>query len=217
MYSKLRSSKLFVLAISILFIIGAYVLWWENTVVAVLFLMAATFLMVSIICNCCAYSMSDRVMSARVGYTQGGRIITFGPKEDKQVQRPRKVKPVDTSILPHDIPIQVLEGPSERHVETLSRVGVFAISDLIYFGPESIVDVCDVTLQTAVHWVTDAKAIFEIAGLKTLEDLAAADPAELLEAIQIGMEISPSSLPEKYSISIDKTTYWVKKAGELLP
>ena len=217
MYSKLRSSKLFVLAISILFIIGAYVLWWENTVVAVLFLMGATFLIVSIFCNCCAYSMSDRIMSARVGYTSGGRIISFGQQEGKQMQRPRAVKPVDTSLLPHDIPIQVLEGPSERHVETLSRVGVFAISDLIYFGPESIVDVCDVTMQTAVHWITDAKAIFEIAGLKTLEELAAADPAELLEAIRIGQEINPSSLPEKYSVSIDKTTYWVKRAGELLP
>jgi hypothetical protein len=217
MYSKLRSSKLFILAISILFIVGAYVLWWENTVVAVLFLMGATFLIVGIICNCCAFSMSERMMNARGQYVQGGRVISFGRREEKPKPRQQVIKPMDTSLLPHDIPIGVLKGPSKRHIETLSRVGVFAISDLIYFGPESIVDVCDVTLSTAKHWETDARAIFEIAGVKTLEELAEADPTELLEAIRIGLEIEPHSLPKRYSITIEKTSYWIQRAKELLP
>ena len=216
MYAKAQSSKLGLLLGSFILIIGAYYFWWTNTVVAVLLLMGATFLIVSVICNCCAFNMSERIVNARLSYTPRGRSQGLGTRDRRTLDKILEVEPMDTSILPHDIPIHVLIGLSTTDVETLSRVGVFAISDLIYFGAESIVDVCDVKLSTAKFWVTDAKVIYEVAGLKTLEELASTDPEELFDTIRKNMDVELESIPPRYSISIEKTSQWIKRAQDLL-
>ncbi len=216
MFSRGRSSNLMIFIVSIMLGIGALLLWWTNTVIAVLLLMAATILVLGILCNCCTVDMSDRVTRARAGYPRSRG--SYARKFDEEMERERRRIPgrMDPSLLPHEIPIEVLEGPTPTHIETLMRVGVSTISDLIYFGAESIIDVCDVDIKTAEHWITDSRGIYEVAGLKTLEELAAADPDTLVETILLGMEMENIPIPEQYTISDEKTTYWISIARDLL-
>jgi hypothetical protein len=215
MYGQERSSNVVVFSISILLIIGTYLLWWTNTVIAVLLLIGATFLILSTMCNVCTQGLGNRMATAGMG-VQRRRSLSRAFEEEMERQRRSIPGHMDPSLLPKEIPLEVLEGPNSRQVDTLMRVGVAAISDLIYFGAESIVDVCDVDLKEAQKWVADARGIYEIAGLKTLDELASANPSVLAEQLLDAAETGVFDIPERYVISIEKTSYWIDAAVNML-
>ncbi len=215
MFEQERSSNLVVCSISIILIIGTYLLWWINTVFAVLLLIGATFLILGTMCNVCTQGIGGRMAGTGVGVQRRRSLSRVF--EDEMVRQRRSIpSQMDPSLLPKEIPLDVLDGPTSRQIDTLMRVGVATISDLIYFGAESIVDVCDVELKIAQNWVADAKGIFEIAGIKTLDELAGTDPGVLAEQLLDAAETGIFEIPERYVISIEKTSHWIDTAVNML-
>ena len=128
-----------------------------------------------------------------------------------------------------DLPIETIEGIGKTYGEELRAAGIKTVEDLLAADPENIGNICDVGVQVAEKWITmgrftwldtvseeDAEAIVAASDIQTLEDLAQADAAELLEKIKAAIATGHVRIPANYSFTLDMVQNWIDEAKELI-
>lgn len=139
-----------------------------------------------------------------------------------EVHTPEVVKPV---VSLNELPIETIEGIGEKYGAMLRSKGIDSVDDLINADPVKIAEITDVGLSVAKRWIAmsrfawldgiseeDAEAIVFGTGIKTVKELARADPAELLRKIKTAVKSGDVRIPAGYEFTIEKAEQWVESA-----
>ena len=213
--------------ISLMLIVTSVLLWWDYTLVSVILLVIAIFVIVT---SCCAEIELDITekhdeFSKYKKYTQIIKSQKLNEDEideifkmqfDEAVRRLEGIAPSGKGpreIL-IDLPFEILEGISIRMSGRVSKIGVEFLKDILNVEENQLANICEVDLNTVQSWICDAKSIIIGAGIKHVAQLATCDPFSMKEDIETAFEIGEIVPPSEYKITIEKIKYWISAARD---
>jgi predicted flap endonuclease-1-like 5' DNA nuclease len=224
-----KTRSIFVIA-AITLALASIVVWWINTVAAMLFLFAAMFVAVYTFCSVPLNQPPARVRQRRLDGMSIERIDLLEKRmresleeivmmEEEEESEASYAIPVDeveevSTGLEHDIPVEIIDGIGKAYSTRLQEIGILNLEDLALSSPERIQEACDVTPQEAAGWVADAIAIFMGAGMTSVLELAMSDADEIIKRIQLALENEKIRAPEGHDFTIWKARHWITAANE---
>ncbi|MEM2143358.1 MAG: DUF4332 domain-containing protein [Candidatus Thorarchaeota archaeon] len=128
-----------------------------------------------------------------------------------------------------EIPIETLETLTRDNIEALRSNGILTMQDILETPADRLAQICGVSDDTAQRWVAaarfawmesvsqeDSEAIVYGGGIMDLEELASADPAQLLERINTAVKLGQVKMPRGYKITLKDVEAWIREAKELV-
>jgi hypothetical protein len=126
-----------------------------------------------------------------------------------------------------ELPIETVEGIGTKYGEMLRNAGIDTVSKLLTSKADEVAKICGVGEDVANRWLAmsqfcwldsvseeDAEAIVYAGGIMDLDELAEADPKELLEEIVNSVDLGHVRVPENYTFNIEMVKKWVAEAKE---
>lgn len=220
---------MFLIAAAVL-LIASSVLWWVNTVAAMLVLFSAMFIAVYTLCSIPLNQPPPRVRRRRWDGMSVERIDLLEQRmresleeivmmeEDEEPEESYAI-PVDevdgvSTGLEHDIPVEVVDGIGKAYGMKLREIGITNLEELALSSPERVREACEVTLSEAAGWVADAIAIFMGAGMTSVLELAMSDAEEIIKRIEMALENGTIRVPEGHEFTIWNARHWITAANE---
>jgi hypothetical protein len=188
-----------------IFDLGAYFLFGIAAVLAVICYWQST------------KQAEPRVLDAKPVESEASEIEKYVP----EVEEPKAAL--------RELPIETIEGIGATFGNELRAAGIETVEDLLGSDPETVANICDVSVEVAERWIAmgrftwldtvseeDAEAIVEVSEIKTLEDLAKADAVELLERIKAAVAAGDVRIPSGYEFTLEKVEEWINEAKGLV-
>ncbi|MHA1637644.1 MAG: hypothetical protein ACTSUB_06465 [Candidatus Thorarchaeota archaeon] len=214
---QINKSKSMLLAISIIMIALAVLLWWTVTLVSVILLIGVIILIPRFFIKIPLPAKQPiKVKRKRVSPVDEtiGRVLSFEMSIDEAIQKNTEQEFLSDMDL--RIPVNVIEGVQEKHVTLLNDVGIVDTDVLALEDKHLIESLCDINLDTAEQWITDAKAISIGAKISNIFDLSMVDADEMLTAITRAVKGNTFEIPEGYSLTIKKVESWIESANDAI-
>ena len=224
-----RRRSMFLIA-TVALILGSIIIWWGNTVAAMLALFAAMFMAVYALCSVPLDQPSPEGRRRRWDGMSIERIDLLEQRmresleeivmmEEEQEPDESYAIPVDevdeaSSVLEHEIPVEVIDGIGKAYGMRLREIGITNLEELALSSPERVREACEVTLSEAAGWVTDATAIFMGAGLTSVLELAISDAEEIIKRIELALENGTIRVPEGHEFTVWSARHWIDAANE---
>ncbi|MFX1260833.1 MAG: hypothetical protein ACFFAZ_01970 [Promethearchaeota archaeon] len=227
--SEQRRRSMFLIA-TIALILASIVIWWGNTVAAMLVLFAAMFLAVYTLCSLPLDQPSPRVGRRRWDGMSFDRLDLLEQRmresleeiammeEEKEPDESYAI-PVDevdeaSAVLEHEIPVEVIDGIGKAYGMKLREIGITNLEELALSSPERVQGACEITPNEAAGWVADAIAIFMGAGMTSVLELAMSDAEEIIKRIELAVENGTIRVPEGHEFTIWSARHWIAAANE---
>ena len=211
-------------------ILASIVIWWGNTVAAMLALFAAMFMAVYALCSVPLDQPSPRGRRRRWDGMSIERIDLLEQRmresleeivmmEEEEESDESYAIPVDevdeaSTVLEHEIPVEVVDGIGKAYGMKLREIGITNLEDLALSSPERVQEACEITLNEAAGWVADAIAIFMGAGMTSVLELAMSDAEEIIKRIELALENGTIRVPEGHEFTIWSARHWIAAANE---
>lgn len=227
-----QRNKIFLLG-AIAFVVASIVLWWINTVVAMVLLFASMFIIVYTFCSIPLEPPAYQSMSRRQREWSGisderidllerqmreslEEIVMMEEEEEESGSFAIPVDEVEseTSGLQHDIPLEIIDGIGKTYGRRLREVGIENLEDLTMADPTKIRDACNIDLDEATSWIADAVGIYLGAGITSVLELAMSDPNELIQKITLAVEEGRINIPEGHEFTIWSARHWITAADQ---
>ncbi|MHA2142389.1 MAG: helix-hairpin-helix domain-containing protein [Candidatus Thorarchaeota archaeon] len=210
--------------------ITSIILWWANTVAAMLALFASMFVFVYTLCTVPATPPPLVVRQRRLDGMSVDRIdllekrmresleeiVMMEEEEETDTSYAIPVDDIDDapSGLEHEIPVEVIDGIGKAYGMRLREVGIGNLEDLALSNPEQIREACNVALNEAVGWVADAIGIFLGAGMTSVLELAMSDADEIIKRIELALKEERINVPDGHEFTIWSARHWISAANE---
>ena len=123
------------------------------------------------------------------------------------------------------LPIETIEGIGPKYGAMLRKKGIDTVAKLVGANAEDIDKICKVGLATANRWIAmsefcwldsiseeDAEAIVYAGGIMDLDELAEANPQELLDEIKNSVDLGHVLVPQGYEFTIEMVQSWIDEA-----
>jgi hypothetical protein len=204
------------IALIVILVISAIVIWSIIDLIAYLLLAIAAILAVL----CYFQSVRQAKPSAlhlKLGAPEEPEIEKYVP----EVEEPRAALT--------DLPIETIEGIGKTYGLELRTAGIVTVEDLLSADPENVAKICDVGVEVAEKWIAmgrftwldtvseeDAEAIVAVSDIQTLEDLAQAEPIDLLEKIKAAIATDRVRVPAGYIFTLEMVRKWINEAKNLV-
>ncbi len=226
------SVKRLPLVVSLVLVVGAVVSWWINTVLAMILVVTALFvLVVGAFTGHLEQVQAQTYERRRRVYQEWGSIPVerLDLLEEQMRESLRQFStetheegfeiPVDdveneSAGLVHDIPVEVVDGIGRIFGERLRAADIGALDELAAADSTLISEICSVQKAEAEAWIADAKAIVEGAGVTSILELAMSDPEELLQKVERALEEGLFEIPDGHEITIWAARHWIAAANE---
>jgi hypothetical protein len=127
-----------------------------------------------------------------------------------------------------ELPIETIEGIGPKYGSLLREEGIETVAELMISVPARIAEICNVDEAHAQRWVAmsrfcwldsiseeDAEAIVYGGGILDLDELAEANPTELLEEINDAVSRELVQIPKGYTFTLDMVKSWIAEAKSL--
>jgi hypothetical protein len=215
---------------AIALILASIVIWWGNTVAAMLILFAAMFIAVYTLCSVPLDQSPPVVRRRRWDGMSIERIDLLEQRmresleeivmmEEEEEPDESYAIPVDevdeASIgLEHDIPVEVIDGIGKAYGMKLREIGIINLEELSLSSPERVQEACEVTLSEAAGWLADAIAIYMGAGMTSVLELAMSDAEEIIQRIELALEKGTIRVPKGHEFTIWSARQWITAANE---
>lgn len=216
--------------VAIALIIASVLLWWVNTVAAMLLLFASMFVIVYTFCTIPMTQPPpvvrkrswDGMTIERIDLLEKRmresleEIVTMEEEEEKDTSYTIPVDDVESesSGLEHDIPVEVIDGIGKTYGMKLQNIGVENLEDLALASHDRVAEACNVDSNEAAGWVADAIGICLGAGMTSVLELALSDAEEILDRIELAIEDELISIPKNHEFTIWKARNWITAANE---
>ncbi|MFW9911096.1 MAG: hypothetical protein ACFFEU_01405 [Candidatus Thorarchaeota archaeon] len=211
-------------------ILASIVIWWGNTVAAMLVLFAAMFIAVYTLCSIPLEQPSPRASRRRWDGMSFDRIDLLEQRmresleeivmmEEEEEPDESYAIPVDevdeaSAVLEHEIPVEVVDGIGKAYGIRLREIGITNLEELALSSPERVQEACEVTLNEAAGWVADAIAIVMGAGMTSVLELAMSDAEEIIKRIELALESGTIRVPEGHEFTVWSARHWIDAANE---
>lgn len=218
------------LVATVALILGSIVIWWGNTVAAMLALFAAMFIAVYTLCSVPLDQPSPGIRRRRWDGMSIERIDLLEQRMRESLEEIVRMEeeeepdesyaiPVDevdeaSAVLQHEIPVEVVDGIGKAYGMRLSEIGITNLEELALTSPERVQEACEITLNEAAGWVADAVAIFMGAGMTSVLELAMSDAEEIIKRIELAVENGTIRVPEGHEFTIWSARHWIAAANE---
>ena len=126
------------------------------------------------------------------------------------------------------MPVETIEGIGSVYGRLLRDAGYPTVADMLGVEPERVAEICGVGVDQAESWIAmsrfawlesvseeDAEAIVFATGITSLEDLARADPEDLLMRIHKALDDGDVRVRAGYEFDIARIRLWIEEAKRL--
>jgi hypothetical protein len=213
---EMNKNTIVLIAIIVLLIISAIIIWGIIDLVAYLLLAIAGIL--AVLCYFQSVNQSEpRTLDAKLVDTEEPEIEQYVP----EVEEPKAAL--------SELPVETIEGIGQTYGQELRTAGIATVEDLLASEPENIANICDVGVDIAEKWIAmgrftwldtvseeDAEAIVAVSAIQSLEDLAQADAVDLLEKIKASITAGHVRIPAEYKFTLEMVQNWINEAKELV-
>lgn len=217
-------------------VIAAILVWWENTVLAMLMVFAAIFVFSLSICSIAVEPVSSRPRRDGRRYGQW----RFFPLEELETLEEELAEMLDletgnedegfsvpvedmedkSGSLSHELPLAIIEGIDDISARGLVDQGISNLLVLADADPEEVALTCNAPKAAVSQWVNEAKAIVKGARITSILELAMSRPNEVLSRINEAVEEGRIEKTGRGDITELTVRGWIraaKKAAMLSP
>jgi len=204
----------------------AALIWWVNTVLAIILVFSAFFVVTFSLCNI-PEDTPTRPARRRTSRSSPWRFVSL----EEMVERSEELVdifdsmdesegfsvPVDgmkglSASLPHELPVEIVSGIDEICGESLRNQGVADLEQLAEASVDEVALACSVTKDDAARWIFEANGIVKGAGITSSLELAMSQPGELLIRINEAIENGRIEIPKDREFSEKTLRSWIRAA-----
>lgn len=220
------------LVVSLILVVVAVLSWWINTVLAMILVVSALFVLVIGVCTGPLeqvqvqtyerrrrmYREWDSIPVERLDLLEEqmrDSLRQFSTEtEEEGFEIPVDEVESESTGLVHDIPVEVVDGIGRSFGKKLRAADIASLDELAAADAAQIAKICSVEKKEAEAWIADAKAIVEGAGVTSILELAMSDPEELLLKVEQALEEGLFEVPKGHDFTIWATRHWIAAANE---
>jgi len=221
------SVKRLPLVVSLILVVAAVITWWINTVLAMILVVSALFVLVLGACTGPLgqvqvqtyerrrrmYREWDSVPVEKLDLLEEQMresLRQFSTEtEDEGFEIPVDEVEGESAGLVHDIPVEVVDGIGRSFAKKLRAADIAALDELAAADSTQIAEICSVEKKEAKAWIADAKAIVEGAGVTSILELAMSDPEELLQKVEQALEEGLFEVPKGHDFTVWAARHWI--------
>ncbi len=235
MSTNMSDSQFGLLAIVsiVIFVLIGIVLWWYNTVAALLILLLSLSTGALMLLRFITKAIEQKSGFSGVLYREReitrrrlsdieNRMRTAlengDMKHDNLVEDFNYASLEGESIADYDteIPVEIIDGIQNRIVEYLESIGIEDLDELAVADPDEISKVCRVSSQIVEEWILDAKAIFVGAHISSIITLSMEDAKKMQSRILKSVQSGTLKMPVDYEITLPKVLRWINRANKIV-
>jgi energy-coupling factor transporter transmembrane protein EcfT len=227
-----RPSALLLVALFVVMIAAAVMLWWINTVLSMILIVLSLSVLVLGTCyGSTVFGVQDSSRAQNGGEYSTRYLDQFMRDLSERMERDLAEAAEDKQRASlaeglealesnpkdiHRIPPTVINGIGSEYSKQLVGIGITRIEELADADPGDIAEQCGVALEEAEVWVFDASAIVHGARIASIIELSMSVPEEILEHIEKSVHEGRLELPEDYEISMWSVRQWIEGANRAI-
>jgi hypothetical protein len=216
-------------AVLVLLIVSATLLWWVNTVLAMILVFAALFVVTLTLCTIPIDSPARPARRA-MSRTSPWRFVPLEEIVEKQEEFFEILEKYEEDVddgaftipvggmkglsesLPHELPVEIVVGIDEVCGQSLRSHGIGDLLQLAEANVDEVAMACSVSKADAARWVFEAIGIVKGAGITSSMELAMSKPGELLIRINEAIEEGRIEVTDNKEYSEKTLRYWIRAA-----
>jgi predicted RecB family nuclease len=152
----------------------------------------------------------------------GGEVVSSAKVSKEEALAEEYVPKVEEPAASlEELPIETIEGIGSVYGRKLRKAGIATVEDLLTAGTIQVARICDVSEEVASKWQAmsrfcwldgiseeDSEAIVQV-GIKTYQDLANADPDNLLALVTQAVANGTVEVPDGYEFTREMVQNWI--------
>jgi len=155
---------------------------------------------------------------AAAGKERPGRVLRQQPTAAQSVDKTKTT--VHFWVDLGNIPVKEIDGIGDKLEDSLSKIGVTSVGKLSLASVPQIASSLRISLMSRLAILGFRDEVVELivkgANIRSIEQLADADPTELYRVCQDAIASVKVLVPRRFSLTADDVKGWIKAAGSYL-